>query len=106
MVAEDPAPTSSQLDNYQIILNTPEVDLKTDRTNSTTKGREEATSKNVGSALTCFRRKMYPGCCRGQGAMVTEGKREEHTGEHTRKRFPNSHWFGKQEGLNFMNSCN
>ena len=38
-----------QLDIYQIILNTPDINLKTVRTNSTTKGREEATSKKVGS---------------------------------------------------------
>ena len=32
-----------QLDDYQLILHTPEINLKTGRTNSTTKGREEAT---------------------------------------------------------------
>lgn len=30
-----------QLDNYHICLNTPEINLKTDRINSTTKGREQ-----------------------------------------------------------------
>lgn len=33
-------------------------------------------------------------------------KREEHTGEHTRRTFPQSHWLGKQEGLIFVSSCN
>ena len=34
-----------QLDNYQTILSTPEVDLKIGRTKSTTKDRKEATLK-------------------------------------------------------------
>lgn len=34
-----------QIDNQQIILNTPEIYMKTGRTNSTHKGRAEATSK-------------------------------------------------------------
>lgn len=42
------------VDNYQIILKTPEIDLKTIRTNSTTKGREEAILKKVGSTETEF----------------------------------------------------
>lgn len=36
-------PINTQLDNNQIILTTPEKDMKTDRTNFTTKGREKAT---------------------------------------------------------------
>lgn len=35
----------TQLGNYQIIPNTSEIGLKTDRTNCTTKGQEEATVK-------------------------------------------------------------
>lgn len=38
-----------QLDNYQTILNTPEIDLKTGRKNSKNKGREVAASKKVES---------------------------------------------------------
>ena len=37
-----------QIDNYQIILNTPEIEMKTDRIISTTNGGEEATLKKVG----------------------------------------------------------
>ena len=33
-------------------------------------------------------------------------EREEHTGEHTSRTFPQSHLLGKWEGLNFMSSCN
>ena len=65
-----------QLDNYEIILNTLEIDLKTGRTNSTTKGREEATLKKVGSAETEFEKETDCGHCSGEGAMVMEkGKR-------------------------------
>ena len=38
----------TQLDNIHNSLKNPENDLKTGRTNSTTKGREEATQKKVG----------------------------------------------------------
>ena len=61
-----------QLDNYEIILNTLEIDLKTGRTNSTTKGREEATLKKVGSVEMQFRREMDHGFCGGEGATVSE----------------------------------
>lgn len=37
-----------QLDKYQIILNTPKIDLSTDRTNCTAKGREEVTTLKEG----------------------------------------------------------
>ena len=44
--------------------------MKTDRTNSTTKAKEEATLKKVGSVETWFREEMDHGCCGGEGAMV------------------------------------
>ena len=75
----------TQLDNYQIIPNIPQVNLKTDRTNSTAKGREAATSKNIES--------VDHGYCRGKGAVVTEkGKRQRNMqgnkqGEHFPKDF-------------------
>ena len=40
--------SQAELDNYQMILNTQESDLRTDRTNCTTRRREEATSRKVG----------------------------------------------------------
>ena len=33
-------------------------------------------------------------------------EREEHTGECTKRTFPQSHWLGKQEGLKFVSYCN
>lgn len=57
-----------QLDNYQIIPNTPELDLKTGRTTSTTKGREEAISKKVESIERQFERQMDHGHCSGKGS--------------------------------------
>ena len=62
---EDPRPhlvPQTQLDNYQIIVNMPEIKLKTDGTNSTTKGREEATWKKVGSVEMWFGEEMYHAC--------------------------------------------
>jgi len=65
---------------YQITVITPEIDLKTDRTNCTTKRREEATLKKVGSVETWLRGEMDHGCCGGEGAIVEEkGKREYST---------------------------
>lgn len=45
------------LDNYQIIVNTPEINLKSDRTNSTMKGRERSHTEKVESAEMWFRDK-------------------------------------------------
>lgn len=50
----------------------PKIDLKTDRTNSTTNEREETTLKKVVSAETWFRGEMDPGCCGEVAAWVTE----------------------------------
>lgn len=70
------------LDNYQIFLNTSEINLKTGRTNATTKGREEATSKMVGGVETQFGRETDSGRSSGEGAMATEkDKRQTSTQE-------------------------
>lgn len=96
-----------QLDNDHIILRIPEINLKTDRTNSATKWREGATYKNIGSAETWFRGEEIPGYFVGENAAVTEkSKREEHVGECTKRTFPESPWLGRLEGLNFMSCCN
>ena len=72
-----------------MILNTPEIDLKTDRTNSTTKGREEATVKKGGSAEMQFNGETDPGYCVREGATVTEkGKRGAHRGTHKKNITP------------------
>ena len=75
-----------------MILNTPEIGLKTDKTNSTTTGRKEVILK-VGSTETWFRRKTDCGCYRGERVMVmdkSKRNREEHTGECTKSMFLSS----------------
>lgn len=57
-------------DNYQTILNTPRIDLRIERTNSTTKSREEVTSKEVGGAETQFSGEKQ--------SMATAVRRESH----------------------------
>ena len=58
--------------------------LKTDRTNSTAKEREEATSKKVRSVETWFSREIDHGCCGGKGVVErargqsTQGNSQEH----------------------------
>lgn len=66
-----------QLDNCQIILNAPEIDLKTHKTNSTTKGRKDATAEKAGSVELCFGRDG--GCDSGEGAAVMNCKRQTST---------------------------
>lgn len=52
----------------------------TGRTNSTNKGREEASSKKVGNAKTQFGRKMDADLCSGEGNVVAEkGERQTST---------------------------
>ena len=61
-------------------MNISEINLKTDRTNSTTKGKEEATLKKVRSAETEFRGESDHSCCGREGAVVAEkGKRNRST---------------------------
>lgn len=70
---------------YQIILNTPEVDLKTGRINSTTIGRE-VTLKKLGSTEMQFERETDHGHCGREGRVRAKlahrgahGKNESHT---------------------------
>ena len=66
-----------QLGNYQIILNTPEINLNVGETNSTTKDRQEGTSKKAGSVEMRLMGETNHKCCRGKAAMTEEkGKRE------------------------------
>lgn len=65
-----------QLENYHIILNNPEIDLKIGRTNPTTKGKEEDTLKKVGSKDMWLQRETDCSCCSGEGGAIVEtGKR-------------------------------
>ena len=50
-----------------------------------------------------FGEKQTAGAAEGMG----KGRnREEHTGEHTKRTFPQSYWLRKGEEQNFMSSCN
>lgn len=93
--------------NYQIILNTQEIDVRTDKTNCTNRRRNDATSKKVESAETWFGRETDLGCCRGNGALVAEkGEWVECTRICTKITLPQSHQLGNQEGLIFVSFCN
>ena len=87
-----------ETDNYQIILNTLGINLNSDRTNSTTRGRDKPTSNKSSLGEMQFRGKMDHRGCGGEGAVFMEmaGERErgEHTGECMRT-FPQSQWLGK-----------
>ena len=81
--------------------------LKTGRTSFTTKGREEATFKKVGSVDMHFGRKMDHGLCGWGGATVVEkGKTQTNRGSHRGKMNPYSNRLGKQKKLNFVHSHN
>ena len=81
--------------------------MKTGRTNSTTKGREEAALKKVRSAEIWFGKETDSGYCSGEGAAIIEKDEGEiEQNKHTGKMKPHSNWLGTQKGLNFMRSCN
>ena len=83
----------TQLDNHQIFLNIPEIDLKT------AKGREEATLKKAGSTEMWFRGEMDPHVLQKEGSHGHReggwGEREKHTKRCTTKTFPQSQWLRK-----------
>ena len=76
--------------------------LKMDKTNSTTKGREENTWKNIGGVEMWFRGETdivvgLEGGSHGpeeerEKEQERESMREEHAGECTRRTFPQSRW--------------
>lgn len=56
----------TQLDHYHIISNTQEVDLRTDRTRCTTRGREETILRKVEGEETWFGGEMDQGTAEGR----------------------------------------
>ena len=57
--------------------------MKTDRTNSSTKGKEEDPPKKVGSVETWSWGEMDCGCCgREVVVVIVKGKRGQHMGKH------------------------
>lgn len=91
------SPHYTKLDDYPIILKTPEIHLKTSRTNSITEGREEATSKEAGSVEIQFGREMYLWLLlwKGSCSCREEQKTDKHTGECMREMNPHSNWLRK-----------
>lgn len=65
----------SDLNNYQTIMNIQEIDLRTDRINCTTRGRDEAMLRKVRNVETCFGGEMD---CWGHGEerLLVTGKDE------------------------------
>lgn len=59
----------------KLLTNNLENNPKTGRTNSATKGREEATSKKVGSVESWSGRETDHGRCSGEEATVAKGER-------------------------------
>ena len=51
--------------------------LRADRTNCTTKGSEEATSRKVGSVEAWFWRETDHSCCGGNRALIMERDERE-----------------------------
>lgn len=86
-----------QLDKYQHILNAPEIDLKMERISSTTKVREEATTKKVGQWRHGLGDKWIMDLWRGG----LSGHRKGHIGECIRKMFPQKSLAWKMKGAEF-----
>lgn len=78
----------------------PDISLNTDRTHSTTKGREEAILRRVGSAETWFRGETDHRFCRGEAAKVTKKDEKDRStqGELTRRMFPKTIGLGNKKG--------
>lgn len=84
-----------------------EVDLRTDRAKSTTTGREEATSRKIGSAETYFEEKQI--MCPADGKEPWSQRKVRERGAHRESHRHNTsqgHWQGKREWLIFMNFSN
>lgn len=101
----------TQLDNYKIILNIQEINLRTDRTNCTTRRRTEATSRKVEMQRYGLGRNRSWLLWRGMNSDVRERQkerekdreteREECIGICTRITLPQSHCLGKIREADF-----
>lgn len=80
--------------------------MKADRINSTTKEKEEATSKKVGGAKMRFREKTDCNCYTGKEGQSQKVAKERgtHRGMH-KDNVSQNRWLRKQKGLHFMSSC-
>lgn len=85
----------------------PQIDLKTDRTNPTNKGREEATPKKVGSAVIWFREKWITGATEGGEPWSQRKVREQGAQRGTHKEnFSPKPLTWKTQGLTFESPYN
>jgi len=74
---------------------------------STTKGREETTSKNVGSVERFGREMDCCHCGREKAVVAEKGERQTSTeGSTWGEKNPHSNWLGQQEGPSSMTSGN
>ena len=79
----------TELDTFQIILNTEEMDLRTKRTNFTTRRRKETTSWNAGGSEMWFGGEKNCKPCEGEGALIIEREDGENmSGTAQEKHFP------------------
>lgn len=94
------------LEDYKVILNSQEIDLTTHRTPSTTKGRGEATSTEVGSTEMWFGAEAGHGCCGGEVPRAQREAKERSTQRNAQETLPQSHYLGRGEGLIFLTLWN
>lgn len=81
MAAEDPRLASSHKQNYSVILDTSEINLKTGGINPTTKTKGRRHRDGVWG-------EMDPACCREEGAQVMQKvERDKRTWNAKGKRF-------------------
>lgn len=89
----------NQIDSDHIMLNTQKLTQRYSEKNSTTKRREEATTKKVGSAESQFGREIDHGHCGRVATVAEKGERDRLTheggGEHIREMNPYSNGLRK-----------
>ena len=81
---------STQLGNYQIILNIEEIDPRTDRKNCTTRGRGNATSRKLESLETWLREEEIMGAAEEREPWSQRKARKSgaHRDPHKKNTFP------------------
>lgn len=94
-----------QFDNFEIILNTPEMDLKTGKTNHTTKCREEATLKKLGSVAMGLGEKWIMALLEVGSMVVAKGERQISTQRSTKRKGIPEQMTWKARGA-CLSSCN
>ena len=103
----------TQIDKYQIILNTQGTDLRTKKEQTTQlRGEKRPHPKRLEVRSCGLGDKQITGVVEGREhwlwreAHACARMWEECTGVCTRKILPQSHWLGQKEGLIFVSFCN